>query len=144
MYSPEQIATLTASLRESLGDNIPWQYEEKLDVMLSEFAQNKSEVVLANLRKSLTDEWHSKTVKKLPKALKNQLGDLAKLAKNQQILAMPASESTPAIVALWWPWGHGGTYSLRIKVLNESYENIPENASSTGIFSYFKGLFTSS
>lgn len=141
MYSPEQIESLTAKLRDSLGDNIPWKYEEKLTAMLSEFAQNKSDVVLENLRNTLTDEWHSKTVKKLPNAIKEQLGDLAKLSKNQRILALPAERSSPAIVALWWPWDHGGTYSLRIKVLENSYENTPET--STGVFSWFKALFSS-
>jgi hypothetical protein len=140
LSSPEQIETLTAELRQSLGDNIPWKYEEKLAVMLSEFAQNKSDVVLENLRSVLTDEWHEKTAKRLPKSLKEQLGDLAKLSKNQKILAIPANETAPAIVALWWPWGHGGTYSLRIKVLENSYENTPEESSS-GIFSWFKEWF---
>ncbi|MDG1750567.1 MAG: hypothetical protein P8I03_02725 [Thalassotalea sp.] len=141
MYSPEQIENLTAELRHSLGDNIPWKYEEKLAVMLSEFAQNKSDVVLEKLRNTLTDEWHSKTAKKLPKSIKEQLGDLAKLSKNQRILAVPAKDSSPALVALWWPWDHGGTYSLRIKVLENSYENTPEQSS--GIFSWLKNLFVS-
>lgn len=141
MYTSEQISTLTAELRESLGDNIPWKYEEKLAVMLSEFAQNKSDVVLEKLRITLTDEWHSKTAKKLPKAIKMQLGDLAKLSKNQKILAVPAKEESPAMVALWWPWDHGGTYSLRVKVLESSYEYMPEESS--GIYSWFKGLFSS-
>jgi len=140
LYSSEQIETLTTELRRSLGDNISWKYEEKLAVMLSEFAQNKSDVVLDNLRITLTDEWQSKTAKKLPKAIKEQLGDLSKLAKNQRILAMPAKDSFPAIVALWWPWDHGGTYSLRIKILENSYENIPDDSS--GIFSWFKNLFS--
>lgn len=144
MYTPEKIEELSSDLRQSLGDNIPWKYEEKMGVMLSEFAQNKSDVVLENLRKTLTDEWHAKTVKKLPKSLKEQLGDLAKLSKNQKILAIPANDDAPSILALWWPWGHGGTYSLRIKILEHSYENIPEKEGSTGIFSRLKGLFTSS
>ncbi|GAA6204911.1 hypothetical protein [Thalassotalea sp. SU-HH00458] len=140
MYTPEQIAHLTAELRHSLGDNIPWQYEEKLAMMLSEFAQNKSDVVLAKLRNTLTDEWHSKTVKKMPKELKTQLGNLAKLSKNQKILALPAQESCPAIVALWWPWDHGGTFSLRLKVLEQSYDNSIKPA--TGLLSWCKNLFS--
>ncbi|MCO4799976.1 MAG: hypothetical protein KC484_12200 [Colwelliaceae bacterium] len=144
MYTSKKIEELTSDLRQSLGDNIPWQYEEKMGVMLSEFAQNKSDVVLEKLRTVLTDEWHDKTAKKLPKSIKEQLGDLAKLSKNQKILAIPANDHSPTIIALWWPWGHGGTYSLRIKILEHSYENIPDQKGSTGIFSFFKGLFATS
>ena len=74
MYSPQQIEAITTELRTSLGDNIPWKYEEKNNVMLSEFAQNKADVVLDNLRKTLLDEWHSKTAKTLPTALKRAIG----------------------------------------------------------------------
>ena len=141
MYSPEQIESITAELRQSLGDNIPWQYEDKMAVMLSEFAQNKSDVVLEKLQAVLIDEWHRKTVKKMPKELKMQLGDLAKLSNNQKILAVPAQGSTPAIVALWWPWDHGGTYSLRLKVLEQSYDNTLKSTS--GLLSWCKNLFSS-
>jgi len=140
-YTPEQIENITTDLRTSLGDNIPWKYEKKFNVMLSEFAQNKSDVVLNYLRNTLTDEWHVKTAKKIPSSLKEQLGDLAKISKNQLILASPATDDSPAIVALWWPWGHGGTYSLRLILLDNSYENIPEKVSSTGIFFWMKNIF---
>lgn len=141
-YSAQEIESITATLRKSLGDNITWQFDEKMQTMLSEFAQNKSDGVLENLRVKLTDEWHFKTIKSLPKSLQNQLNDLAKINKVQRILAMPASESSPAILALWWPWDHGGTYSLRLKVLEDSYENTPAPQSNAGIFSKLKGLFT--
>jgi len=142
-FTQENIELMSLQLRESLGSNITWQYEQRLNVMLSEFAQNKSDDILEKLRLSLADEWHSKTAKKLPSTLKSQLGELAKISNHQMILATPATEKTPAIVAFWWPWDHGGTYSLRIKVLEQSYENIPEQQSS-GIFGWFKGLFATS
>ncbi len=122
-YSSEQIQAISEPLRQSLGDNITWQYDEKFNGMLSEFAQNKSDVVFANLKPQLIDEWDNKSAKRLPKALKEQLGDLAKVSKNQKILAVPATEELPTMVALWWPWGHGGTYSLRILLLEHSYSN---------------------
>ncbi len=122
-YSLEQIEAISEPLRVSLGDNITWQYDKKFNGMLSEFAQNKSDVVLENLKPHLIDEWDNKSAKRLPKALKEQLGDLAKISKNQKILAAPATEELPAMVALWWPWGHGGTYSLRILLLEHSYSN---------------------
>ncbi len=139
-YSPQEIEAITMTLRESLGSNIPWKYEEKYHVMLSEFAQNKADVVLENLRQSLPDEWQGKQAKKLPAELKEQLGALAKLSKNQKILAVSADEHSPTIIALWWPWDHGGTYSLRIMLCNNSYENTA-NHTSSGIFSKLKALF---
>lgn len=141
-YTQSEIENITQLLRESLGDNITWKFDEKFHGMLSEFAQNKSDVVLEKLRNALPHEWDTKTVKKLPKSMKVQLGEKRKLTKQQKILACEAQGNTPAIVALWWPWGHGGTYSLRILLLNENFENTPEQASQSGIFYFMKKIFS--
>jgi len=141
-YTPQQIESLTADIRELLGHSLLWKYEVKFNGMLSEFAQNKSDAILESLREIFEDEWDAKTVKKVPKGIKIQLGNLAKITKKQKLLALPATEKTPAIVALWWPWDHGGTYSLRFKILKHNYDKSPEQSS--GLFSMLKRLFNSS
>lgn len=140
-FTPQQIEELTLTLRQSLGDNITWQYEERLAVMLSEFAQNKSAVILAILQASFPHQWDKKSVKKLPSVLKTQLNDLAKLTKDQLIFTAPATDTMPALVAFWWPWGHGGTYSLRIKLLNESYQYDPAVVNQQGLLAKLKAIF---
>lgn len=140
-FSTEQIEQITQSLREQLGDNITWKYEQRFSVMLSEFAQNKSDTVLSLLRKQFPHEWDKKTVNRIPKSLQNQLEDLAKINKEQRLLAVPATETTPAMVAFWWPWGHGGTYSLRIKLLSNSYQYDPNEEIQRGFFTKLKSIF---
>ncbi|GLX78549.1 hypothetical protein tinsulaeT_18890 [Thalassotalea insulae] len=142
-FSQQQIEALTESLRLSLGDNINWSYDERNHAMLSEFAQNKAEPVLHKLRLTLTDEWQGKSWKKMPQPLKQQLGSLTKLSKHQRILALSGKHDSPTIVALWWPWDHGGTYSLRLKLFTTEYHNTPEQNSS-GVFTKLKRLFTMS
>ena len=142
-FSEQQIRQLTKPLCQALGDNISWSFEPRHQVMLSEFAQNKSDLVLARLREQLPHEWCDKTWKKLPKVLKSELGDLAKLKQGQKLLALTAGDNTPAIVALWWPWGHGGTYSLRLKLLDIEYQDTAEPDGSA-VVNWFKRLFTMS
>ncbi len=142
-FSQQQIASLTEDLRLALGDDLSWSFESRHQAMLSEFAQNKAERVLAKLRLTLVDEWQGNTWKQLPKALKTELGTLAKLSKEQRILALCGDQNTPTVVALWWPWDHGGTYSLRLKLLSTEYQNTPEEKAS-GVFAKFKRLFAMS
>ncbi len=140
-FSALQIEELTQELRNKLGDNITWRFEERFNVMLSEFAQNKSANVLNLLRELFPHEWDRKTAKHLPEQLQEQLQDLAKITNEQKLLATPASNKMPAMVAFWWPWGHGGTYSLRIKLLSESYQYVqpvPEH----GLIAKLKNLFS--
>ena len=141
-FTPQQTEDLTLTLRQQLGDNITWKYEERLSVMLSEFAQNKSAVILEILQVSFPHQWDKKSVKQLPSELKAQLNDLVQLTKEQLIFTIPANGSMPAMVAFWWPWGHGGTYSLRIKLLSESYHFDPSAKVNIGFLAKLKQFFS--
>ncbi|WP_286234231.1 hypothetical protein [Thalassotalea sediminis] len=120
LITEELLKKNTANIRCALGDNIQWTYEARYGVMLSEFAQNKSADVYDKLVPMFQFQWDDKAAKKLPKALKGELKDLARVGKNQKLLFIPQHDNTPAIAAFWWPWGHGGTYSLRLKVLENA------------------------
>lgn len=124
MYTQEEVEQQTAELRSKLGDNITWKYEARYDVMLSEFAQNKSDGVFESLAPLFKFQWDYRSAKKLPKVLKDELRDLARVSKNQKLLLIPKQGDTPAIVAFWWPWGHGGTYSLRLKILESNISDV--------------------
>jgi hypothetical protein len=142
-FSQQQLEHHTESLRQQLRSDLVWQWDDRLSVLLTEFAQNKSQDVITILRDVFAHEWNKKNIKKAPKDLKNQLGDLITLNKEQKIFTLPAADETqPTMVAIWWPWGHGSTYSLRLMLLNDSYEfHLPEN-SRANFVSFFKRLFS--
>ena len=142
-FSQQQIEHHTQLLRDTLRSDLIWHWDDRLSVLLTEFAQNKSEDVITILRDVFAHEWDKKNIKKAPKDLKTQLGDLISLSKDQKIFTLPATdESNPTTVAIWWPWGHGGTYSLRLMLLDESYEfHLPDN-SRANFVSFFKRLFS--
>lgn len=140
-YTRKQVEALNFSLIQLLGDQHSWQWEAQRGVILSEFARDKIEPTLATLRASYEHEWDKKNIKKAPKELKEQLGELAVLYKEQKLFTREATEDTPASVAIWWPWGHGGTVSLRVKPLGESYPT-PELNSGQGVFFRIKQLFS--
>ena len=140
-YSQEKIEEFTSHVIPLLGDQLTWRWEERFSVMLSEFSRDKNEKTLVALRQQFEHEWDKKTAKKAPQEIKDHLGPLIKLNKNQLILARPATDSTPAMIALWWPWGHGGTYSLRLAVLDSPYEYQETPTSNSSFFGRLKNIF---
>ena len=141
-YSQDKTKEFTNPLISLLGDQLTWRWEDRFSVMLSEFSRDKKEKTLAALRQQFEHEWNKKTVKMAPQEIKDHLGSLIKLNKDQLILARPATDSTPAVIALWWPWGHGGTYSLRIALLDSPYKYQEHSASNIGLISRLKSIFT--
>jgi hypothetical protein len=139
-YSQQQIEDISAHITPLLGDELTWRWEDRFSVMLSEFSRNKKDKTLEALRQEFEHEWDKKSIKKAPKELKEQLGQLTKLSKDQLILARPATDIFPAMIALWWPWGHGGTYSLRIVPLSYPYD-FKEETNQT-FFSRLKHMFS--
>lgn len=123
MVNNQQQNTIFDTITTPLGDELNWRWEERLSALLSEFSWEKKERILAVLRELFTEEWDKKSIKKAPKTIKEELGELANLSKEQLIFTRPATNETPAIAVIWWPWGHGATYSMRIKLLATNYDD---------------------
>ena len=117
----EAIEEVTLPLRQQFNTEINWRFDDKFNVMLSEFSQMTSVKVMAELREFFPHEWNAKNIKTSPLSLFAQLSGFTELTKNQLIFTIPAQNSQPAFVAIIWPWGHGSTFSLRIKPLSVSY-----------------------
>ena len=122
-YNKTQQDTIFSTISAPLGDELTWRWEEKQSALLTEFSWEKTERILTILRRLFSEEWHKKNIKKAPNVLKTELGELANLSKEQLIFTKPATEETPALAVIWWPWGHGATYSMRIKILNSNYDD---------------------
>ncbi len=123
MLNNQQQSTIFDTITTPLGDELNWRWEERLSALLSEFSWEKKDRVLTVLRQLFTEEWDKKSIKKAPKTIKDELGELANLSKEQLIFTRPATNETPAIAVIWWPWGHGATYSMRIKLLATNYDD---------------------
>jgi len=137
----ENISSATTDITEPLKKLLNWRWEESRQVMLSEFANGKAEQTLAVLRNNFADEWDRKNIKKAPKALRDQLGDLSKLSKEQKLFTRPATAQQPATLAIWWPWGHGATLSLRLTILKSNYEYTPKPQTKNILISFLSKYF---
>jgi len=130
------------ALFQLLGEEYNWQWEERKGAWLSEFSRDKIDKTLEVLNEHFDDAWHYKNIKKAPTELKTQLNDLAKLNKEQKLFSTPSHEDKPTLLAIWWPWGHGATVSLRLMTLENSYTTPVEKPSKDSFFTVVKKLFS--
>lgn len=130
-------------ITQTLGEDYHWQWDNRKNAVLSEFSRDKIDVTLELLQQNFHHQWTNKSIKKAPTILKEQLADLAKLNKEQLLFTTPKTASSPALLAIWWPWGHGATVSLRLLPLTHSYEYDKANKNNEGnsIINWFKKLF---
>lgn len=141
MSNQQQQDTIFSTITTPLGDELTWRWEDKQSALLTEFSWEKKDRILTILRELFSEEWHKKNIKKAPKALKDELAELAILSKQQLIFTRPANAETPAIALMWWPWGHGATYSMRIKILKSNYDDAALQQGQASLFSkLFQGI----
>lgn len=119
---PKQYVALN-SIVNQLGDELKWRWDENKSALLSDFSWEKQERIFANLTQHFSEQWTYKNAKCIPDEIKDELGELVNLSKKQLIFTRPATETTPAIAAIWWPWGHGATYSIRLRILTSDYDS---------------------
>ena len=137
----DAIEEITLPLRQQFNTEINWRFDDKFNVMLSEFSQMTSVNVLTELRELFPHEWDVKNIKTSPLSLFDQLSGFTELTKQQLIFTMPAQDLQPAFVAILWPWGHGSTFSLRIKPLVSSY-NMEDIRTPLSLIGILKGWFS--
>jgi len=141
-YQEHKTQEFFSSLFEILGKEYNWQWEERRNAWLSEFSRDKIDITLEVLQQHFDDTWHYKNIKTAPKQLKEQLNDLAKLNKEQRLFTTSANLNQPTLLAIWWPWGHGATVSLRLMTLENSYLKLPEMHVKDSFFTVIKKLFS--
>ena len=137
-----KIQHLFSAMFELLGEDYNWQWEERRNAWLAEFSRDKIERTLTILEQNFDDTWHHKNIKKAPEELEKQLNDLAKLSKQQKLFTTPASLNSPTLLAVWWPWGHGATVSLRLMTLENTYVAPAEFQTKDNFFTVIKKLFS--
>ena len=135
--------TIFSTVTTPLGDELTWRWEDKHSALLSEFSWEKKERILTILRQLFSEEWHKKNIKKAHQALKDVLSKLINPNKNQLIFTQPAFQETSALAVIWWPWGHGSTYSIRIKILNSNYDDAALKHEQASLISKFFQRITS-
>jgi hypothetical protein len=138
----DDIEKVTQDLVDAFGDDYPWRWDEQKNLMLSEFASNKKDKIFAQLVELFDHKWDKKNIRYAPAALKIQLGKLTTLKDKQVIFTSPATEDKPMLVAIWWPWGHGGTVSLRLTALIDTYCAGEIKTNKDSFFTVIKKLFS--
>ena len=118
----ENLECVFEDIIQEFDDVFIWQWDDKRLSLLTEFSRDKKDLALPKIEQLFAHEWDKKSIKKSPPVLKKQLGSLAEMVKEQRLFTSPAEDEKPAIMAIWWPWGHGGTYSLRLTVLSDNYD----------------------
>ncbi|MFT4937383.1 MAG: hypothetical protein ACI88A_000397 [Paraglaciecola sp.] len=119
MNQEEILNTYGKDVIEALSPIVKWQYDDFHKALLAEFSVDKETQAKRALRHVLPRSWDAKTIKKAPIEIKHLAGSFCKLVKEQQLLSVEP-EKNPRVMAVWWPWGHGATISVRIFLVNAS------------------------
>ena len=98
-------------------DNLPrflkWEWDEQTNGALAIMEIDASSRVLAALEARFTHQWTHKTLRKAPPAIKAAIKAFGGLRAKQQAFATVLADDL-VLLGLWWPWGHGGTVSVRL------------------------------
>ena len=135
MTKEEQLYTYGKDLVDALSPIVNLKYDDFQKTLLAEFSVDKQDQVLLTLQQLLPVSWDAKSIKKAPDEIKHLAGDFSKLIKNQKLLSI-GQDKQQNLMAVWWPWGHGATVSVRIFLTNTS-----PYVAKTGFFHRMKNLF---
>lgn len=100
-------------LTEGGQDLLSWEWDGRFSAALAVAKDPQHHEVLALLASHFTFPWDTSNIDQAPERVV-ALGDSwGGLWPGQRIFTRDPEED-PLLYAVWWPWGGGGTFSLRI------------------------------
>jgi hypothetical protein len=94
----------------------PWSWDGRFSMMSSAVTGADIETARALASKALPHSFDVSTLATAPDALRSLVDGCGGLRGNQLVFC--DDTSAPTTVGLWWPWGGGGTVSLRVGLLD--------------------------
>lgn len=111
---PSQIDPIIVfeELAKALPDTLEYEWDDRFGGVLAAFATVSRDQIFAIVGAQLDQHWNNNTIASAPNNIKTALKEFGGLAKGQQLFACGLTENV-VLLGLWWPWGHGGTISIR-------------------------------
>jgi hypothetical protein len=92
---------------------LAWKWDNRFEAVLTEFNTEKKAPIRDLLDRHLNYIWDRSMIDKAPEAVRKITGKLGGLMTGQ-LLFTSDPEQDAVIFCAWWPWGDGGTVSIRI------------------------------
>jgi hypothetical protein len=96
----------------------PWTWDGRLEMVSGAVSGADIERGRAVAHNALPHAFDPATLATAPEAVRTIVDQSGGLRGNQ--LALCDDTAAPRAIGLWWPWGGGGTVSLRIGLLDTS------------------------
>lgn len=106
---------------QALAGGLSWEWEGRFSAALAVIKDPDQHTVLPAVAAQLPHTWDAKSIRSAPRRLVALAGRFGGIHPGQQLLTVDP-ETDPLLFALWWPWGGGDTFSLRVTCLVESAE----------------------
>jgi hypothetical protein len=91
-----------------------WSWDSRMTCITSSFSTEFESKARAAIAEALTQEWASSTVAKAPAVLREYVERYGGLRTSQLLFSSGALGGSLLAFGLWWPWGDGGTVSMRV------------------------------
>lgn len=93
-----------------------WEWDDRFRAVLLTYSKDEEAPIVAGTAAVLGSQWTSADIADAPDKIKKLVDDLGGLRAGQQVMHSDA-DGDLVLFAIFWPWGGGGTISLRIGVL---------------------------
>jgi hypothetical protein len=91
-----------------------WSWDSRMTCITSSFSTEFESKARAAIAEALTQEWASSTIAKAPAVLRDYVDRYGGLRAGQLLFSSGALGGSLLAFGLWWPWGDGGTVSMRV------------------------------
>lgn len=101
-----------ANLASALPEYLQWNTDEHAGGLVAVLEIDAADQVMAQLTQQLGEGWNRKNLGQAPPSVRHALKEYGGLRDKQRVFATGLTGEV-MLLGLWWPWGHGGSVSIR-------------------------------
>ena len=124
--SVDKFKTICTRIKQATPPAYKWQWDDRFDVALISFDKADKENILSAVLSEFMKQWDHKSIGKAAKQVQKLVKSIFDIKPGQLIFTTDESMSC-VLLAAWWPWGDGSTFSIRVGIFSITSEAIDEN-----------------
>lgn len=102
-----------AAFASTMPDFLQWEWDDQHDGVVAILEIDAAHAVLAVLDVHCPGDWDRSSIRRAPALVRRARRQFGGLQAKQRIFASALADDV-LLLGLWWPWGHGGSVSIRL------------------------------
>ena len=113
LSSLEKFSTICSNISLNIPPEVSWGWDDRFHTALVAFERSEMELIFFPITQEFDRQWDISTVEQLSSPFDEYFENVFGIIPGQRVFTSDGGDGL-ILFAVWWPWGDGKRFSLRV------------------------------